>query len=182
MREIGEVELPSPFTKPKVFKYSNVSIKIPEYHPSGASRVGVKESLTGTIQGKSASDIEERMSRAFDKLKIPYEFRARISSGAVGTQKLTKATKNIVGELEIDHLIDIGQIVPVLVDGEISHYMTPYQKLVDEEKTTAINEFGRSVGWSKVLRVPFTELENQEEADSVARRIYNGTYIPVFTA
>ena len=161
----------------KPFKYKTRRIGIPEYH-NGVNRIGIAETLVGTVQGKSASDLEERMSRAFDKMKVPYEFRARISSSAMGTQRLTKAISNLPGELEIDHLVNDGVIIPVQIDGEISHFMTPFQKLQDEEKTDAINEFGQVMGWHEVIRVPYVELKTQEDADDVARRILNGFYIP----
>lgn len=170
-----------PQMKSKIFKYTGRSLHAPEYHFDGLGRVGVRESLIGMVQGKKASDLEERMSKSWDKLKVNYEFRARISSQAAGVQHITKAVRNIAGELEVDHLIDIGQIVPVLIDGEISHYMTPYQQDQDALRTDAIDTFGRQMGWHEAIRVPFTELRTQEASDSVARRIYNGTYIAIFT-
>jgi hypothetical protein len=163
---------------PKPFKYNVRRTLSPEYTSEGVSRVGSTEQLVGSVQGKTASDLEERMSRAFDKLSINYEFRARISSLALGDRRLTQARSNLPGELEIDHLIDAGQVIPILVQGEIAHFMTPSQRLMDKEKQSLINEFGKSQGWHEVIEIPFTEIKSQEEADSVARRIANGTYIP----
>ena len=164
--------------KPKTFKYPVRRTRRPEYTSEGVGRTGSAENLVGVIQGKTASDIEERMAKAFDKLEINYEFRARISSLALGERKLTKAMANLPGELEIDHLIDAGQVIPVMIDGEIAHFMTRHQADQDKEKTALVNEFGRGLGWHEVIRIPFTEIKSQEEADSVARRIANGTYIP----
>lgn len=178
MRKIGAGGLALPSSKPKVFKYPVRRSRRPEYTSEGVGRTGAAENLVGVVQGKTASDLEERMSKAFDKLDINYEFRARISSLALGERKLTKAMSNLPGELEIDHLIDAGQVIPIMEDGDISHFQTPYQRIQDIEKTALINEFGRGLGWHEVIRIPFTEIKSQEEADSVARRIANGTYIP----
>ncbi len=65
------------------FKYDVRQIIRPHYSPQGISRVGSQEQLTGTIQGKTASDLEERVGKALEKLNINYEFRARISSLAL---------------------------------------------------------------------------------------------------
>lgn len=162
----------------KSYKYRIRPTAAPQHTPAGLSRTGSTEVLSGTVQGKTASDLEERMAKAFDKLKIGYEFRARISSLAMGERKLTKIVANLPGEIEIDHLLFSDQVVPVMIDGEISHFMTPYQRLEDEERTNSVNEFGKSLGWREVVRVPFTEIKTQDEADSVARRIINGVYFP----
>jgi hypothetical protein len=160
------------------FKYDIRQIKRPHYSPQGVNRIGSTEQLTGTIQGKPASDLEERVGKALEKLNINYEFRARISSLALGTRRLTMAHANMPGEIEIDHLIDNGgQMIPILIDGEIAHFMTLYQKLSDAEKTEGINAFGKVLGWHEVVRIPFTELKTQEEADHVVRRIVGGVYI-----
>jgi hypothetical protein len=162
----------------KPFKYVHRPIGRPEYHPDGINRVGSTETLVGTVQGKPASDLEERMARALDKLKVGYEFRARITSQALGQRRLTLAHANLPGEVEIDHLVEADQTIPILVQGEISHFMTPYQKLVDTDKQASINEFGQALGWHEVIAIPFTELKTQDEADSVARRIVAGVYVP----
>ena len=182
MKAHGEAGCNSPSWKCnmpiKPFKYRIRGEARPEYSPSGVNRVGQAETLTGRIQGKAASDIEERMARAFDKLKIQYEFRARITSTAVGAQRLTSTMANLPGELEIDHLLYTEQITPVLIDGEIAHFMTQYQRIQDIAKTALINAYGEGQGWHPVIRVPFTEIRSQEAADSVARRILFGSYFP----
>jgi hypothetical protein len=163
--------------KIKPFKYRIRREARNDYSPSGISRTGSREVLSGIVQGKKASDIEERMARAFDRLETPYEFRARISSLAAGDRRLTKELLNLPGEIEIDYLVFSGQVTPVMVDGEISHFMTQAQKLEDEENTASVNEFGAALGWHEVVRVPFTEIETQEGAELVARKIVGGLYL-----
>lgn len=166
--------------KLKLYRYVHRPLKAPEFRSDGIRRTGNAEVLVGKIQDKTASDLEERLAKGLDKLKVAYEFRARISSAAVGGQHLTSTVRNIIGELEIDHLIYNNQIIPVLVQGEIGHFFTKYQRIQDAEKINAINEFGSTQNWHEVVEVPYTELKTQDAADSVARRIVNGVYIPQF--
>ena len=162
----------------KPFKYKTRRIARADYRQDGISRTGSGEQLSGNVQGQKASDLEERMARALDKMQVAYEFRARISSSAAGAQRLTSVKANIAGELEIDHLIENGgQVIPVLVDGEISHFMTQHQRVQDEINTDMINEYGTSMGWSPAVHVPYTELRTQEDADRVARRIVDGLHV-----
>lgn len=162
----------------KPYKYSERHIGTPEF-PLGPTvqRTGSAEQLTGYIQNQKASDLEERVGNALNKRKIPFEFRVRVSALLGG---LTTAHANLPGEAEIDFLIDNGQVTPILVDGEISHFMTPYQKLQDAEKVAAIDNFGRQMGWHESVRIPFTELRDQSAADNVIRRVADGSYIPQF--
>ena len=66
----------------KPYKYRNIPIARPEFNIHGVSRVGVKEQLTGQIQGQKASDLEERQANSYDALKVGYTFRARITASA----------------------------------------------------------------------------------------------------
>lgn len=164
----------------KPFQYSRRHIGKPEF-PLGSSiqRSGSQEKLIGYVQGQKASDLEERVGNSLSKSKIPFEFRVRVSALLGG---ITTAHANLPGETEIDFLIDNGQITPILVDGEIAHFMTPYQKIRDDEKIAAIDKFGEQMGWARSVRIPFTELRDQAAADNVIRRVANGQYIPQFAA
>ncbi len=164
-------------TKP--FRYSRRHPGRPEF-PNGSTlqRTGSQEVLTGYIDGQKASDLEERFSNALNKFRVGAEFRVRVSALMGG---LTKAHANLPGEAEIDFLVSAGRIIPVMIDGEIAHFMTPYQRQQDEEKTNAVNEFGANQGWHEVIRVPFTELRDQAAADNVVKRIIDGSYVPQFT-
>jgi hypothetical protein len=160
----------------KPFKYKTRRIARAEYPKDGSRRIGAAENFTGSVQGKKASDIEERFARSLNKLQVSFEFQARISSG--DNPRLSATKTNQAGELEVDHLIENGgQVIPVQIDGEIGHYFTQQQKLQDEVKTDMVNDFGVSMGWSPVVRVPYTELQTQEESDRVARRIVDGLYV-----
>ncbi len=163
----------SPSSKPKPYQYRNRRIAPPEYNRQNVIRAGEQEVLSGTVQGMDASDIEERFARGLDRLEIPFEFRARITSDALGERQLTREFANVRGEIEIDMLCySDGRATPVMVDGQISHYMTPAQAEEDRIKTNVVNEFGTRLGWREAVRVPFWKLVNQDMADRTVRDIF----------
>ena len=158
----------------KPYKYRNPRIAIPDYsHGNTVLRVGSQEVLSGTVQGMKASDLEERFARSLERMEIGYQFRARLTSDALGDRELTRQFANIRGEIEIDFLSESGQVTPVFIDGQIAHYFTPYQADVDREKVNAANEFGRRFGWREAVRVPFWKLMDQETTDRTAREIFH---------
>ena len=166
-----------------MFKYRVVNPGAPEYvNGPSLQRIGSQEVLLGNIGGQKASDLEERFAKSLQKLSIPFDFRVRISSLVQGQRRLTTARANLPGELEIDFLTDFGQIIPILIDGEISHFATPYQAEQDREKESLIDNFGEDMNWHPVIRVPFTEMQTQEEVDGIVRRIINGSYVAQFVA
>ena len=128
------------------------------------------ETLTGVVQEKAASDIEERSARAIDKMPDwNYTFRIRISPL---TGQLTETFQNIAGEYEIDFLCMRGnEMKPILIDGEVSHFLASWQKVIDEEKETMINTALKKYGAHPVQRVEFWKLAEQERADITFREI-----------
>ena len=129
-----------------------------------------KEVLTGIVQEKKASDIEERSAKAIDKLlDWEYTFLVRISplSGRV-----TETFRNLPGEFEIDFLCQRGaELFPILIDGEVSHFLAQWQKLQDEEREAVINDSLKKYGALPVVRVPFWEVSTQEKADRYFREL-----------
>jgi len=120
-----------------------------------------------------ASDLEERVARALSQMEIPFQFRARVTSDALGNRELTRRFANIRGEVEIDMLCDRGgRITPIFVDGNIAHFYTPYQADEDKKKTAVVNEFGRSLGWKEAVRIPFWKLQDQDMANNTVRDIF----------
>lgn len=120
------------------------------------------ESLSGYVQEKSASDIEERTAIALSKLQISYAFQERVNP-LVG---LTEVKQNIVGEAEIDFLCEyLGRLYPILVQGEISHFMTEAQAIKDEQKVAIIDTALAPYKAHPSILVPFTKLKNQDDAD-----------------
>jgi len=128
------------------------------------------EVLVGFVQDKKASDIEERAARAIDKLlDWNYTFLVRISplSG-----RLTETFHNLPGEFEIDFLCQRGaELWPILIDGEVSHFLAEWQKYVDEEREAVINDSLKRYGALPVKRVEYWQLETQEKADRYFREL-----------
>lgn len=165
----------------KPYRYQNPRIARPEFDAQGVSRVGTKEVLTGFIDGMKASDLEERMNNSFAALKVGATFRQRISSMLSGSRRLQKTMKNLPGEVEIDLLLDYSPVIPVFIDGQISHFMSYWQRDKDREKVAVTDEFGAGLGWRASVRVPFVDILTPEASDRVAKRILEGTYQPTYT-
>jgi hypothetical protein len=164
----------SPSSKPKPYQYRNQNRAAPDYdYGQTVIRTGNEEVLSGQIHGMKASDIEERAARALDKLAAPYDFRVRISSDVLGQRRLTREFANVRGEIELDFIVELnGRVVPIFVDGSISHFFTPAQAEADKIKTNAANEFGSRMGWHEAVRIPFWQLQDQDTADRTIRNIF----------
>lgn len=158
----------------KPYQYRIRTPAPPEYnHIQGVLRTGDQEQLTGTVAGMKASDLEERVARAMDTLDVRYDFRVRISSQALGEQRLTRRFESVRGEIEMDFLAERdGRVTPVFVDGSISHFFTPYQAEQDKLKTDIANRFGEAFGWREAVRIPFWKLVDQDMANRTVRDIF----------
>lgn len=128
------------------------------------------EQLTGQVQGKKASDIEERSARAMDKIQDwNYTFLVRISPL---TGRLTQTFRNLAGEYELDFIAQRGnETLPILIDGEVSHFLAQWQKVQDEEREAVINSVLEKYGARPAVRVPFWELDTQNRADIYFREL-----------
>lgn len=159
-------------TKPYAYRIRPLAKSDVKYGES-VIRPSHREVLTGQINGMKASDLEERVGRALDKLEIPFQFRVRITAEALGSQHLTSHFANTRGEAEIDMLCNhLGQTVPIFVDGQISHFFSATQAEKDKEKTEITDTFGKRFGWKESVRVPFWKLIDQEMADRTIRDIF----------
>lgn len=163
-----------PSSKPNPYLYRTRPVAPPENnYGQTVSRTGDQEQLTGQINGMKASDLEERVYKALNKLEIPSEFRVRITSEALGDQRLTHQFANVRGETEIDFLCDHnGRTTPIFVDGQIAHFMTPYQADHDKLKADVTDTFGKQFGWREAVRLPFWKLIDQEMTDRTVRDIF----------
>lgn len=133
------------------------------------------ETLSGIVQGKSASDIEERFFRALAKLPDwSATFRQRISPL---THKVSGVIRNLPGELEIDALCTRGNtVLPILIQGEIGHFYAAWQRTVDEQKKSAIDQAMRSYNAIPALWLPSNKddlwrLGNQASADIYVKEV-----------
>lgn len=80
---------------------------------------------------------------------------------------------NLPGELEIDLLADRkGKLWPIMIDGQIGHFLTFAQADVDRQKTDAINIALQPYGAHVAVRVPFYLLKTQEMSDAFFTDLY----------
>lgn len=122
-----------------------------EYIPDPA------EGLTGLVDGKKASDIEERFARSLSKFEIPYEFQISYLM-----------PHNMVGEYRLDFLVYYGGLeYPYAIDGEYAH-KTASQKRADAFKDDVFNSLKQGY-LQPVTRVDFTKLSTQEIADDYVK-------------
>lgn len=128
------------------------------------------EELTGLVQGKRASDLEERSARSISKIPDwSFTFRVRINPI---THRLSEVFTNMRGELEIDFLAIRGRImIPIMVDGEISHYMESWQREVDLRKRAEVDDAMRAYGALPTVSVAYYELANQVLSDRYYREL-----------
>ena len=128
------------------------------------------EVLTGQVQGKPASDIEERSTRAIDKLpEWSYTFQVAINPI---TGYLSEEKTHLINEVEIDIFARRGdQYVAILVDGEIGHFYAAWQRDADAEKTDRINAFMHQIGQGDAVRVEFWRLADQQMANKYYREL-----------
>ena len=133
------------------------------------TRIG--EVLTGLVQEKNASDLEERSARAIDKIpEWSYVFRISISPL---TGSLTEYPQvGLAGSYEIDFLCIRGiEMLPIMIDGEVSHFLMSWQKIKDEEKDIAINKALKKYNARPVIRIPYWKLAFQPLADQTFQDI-----------
>jgi hypothetical protein len=139
----------------KPYKLKVPSRRTPRFRVNRLKRnLGVEENLTGWVNGKNASDIEERFAKALRAKRVDFKFRVDVRTAI-----------SIPGrDREIDFLIDLGgRWRAVEVDGEIGH-KNMGQKSRDVVREIYINESLRKEGILPIARVHWRKLQNQEMA------------------
>lgn len=122
------------------------------------SRPNDDEGLTGLIGGESASDLEERLARAFYKTRKKFEYQVEIPvrSSLPGEERM------------VDFIVDGVQ--PVEPDGYIGHYRTISQRANDIVREQLLNEWFAANGMRPMITIPYYKLETQWMADQWVRR------------
>lgn len=133
-----------------------------------------EEHLDQVVQGKAASDIEERWARALDK-------RDRVESYEFIVHEITGA--NLPGEAQLDFLVySGGQAFAVQIDGDFAH-RSAEQKANDAIQDARLSEAMRGqlappypaagvVANGLIARVPGHLLETQAAADALAQEMF----------
>jgi hypothetical protein len=139
----------------KVFEWRKRGRKRPE--PTGLTIPIEQEGLTGFVQGYPASDIEERMFKAFLFNRVDYndiEFQPSYVMG-----------RNLPGEIRPDFAIFIGLAQLWFADGDYWH-KNAQQKLKDKWNDSIL--FQRLEGRAEYpIRIPGEDLVDQDTANRV---------------
>jgi hypothetical protein len=149
-------------TAPKTFQFK---IEQPARNIGALNRPqeqgNLVETFAGEIQGKDASDLEERWARTADKRGDGYDFR---TANVVG--------RNLPGEVELDFLMYVNpeQPQPIQIDGEIGHN-TKAEQDEDAVKDAILNEELKGYA-APVIRVKWDKLQSQEDTDRTYAEIF----------
>ena len=142
------------------YKMKVPSKRRPRFGVNRLSRPVANEGLTGWVNGKEASDIEERFARALRNNNVDYSFRIDIPTAV-----------SIPGEdKEIDFLIGDAVRTAVEIDGEIGH-KTEGQQARDIVREILVNEQLKKAGIRPTVRIPWTKLLDQETANRTVQEL-----------
>jgi hypothetical protein len=126
------------------------------------SQAAPDEMLTGVVRGENASDLEERYSRALDKLEKDYEFQYEVYVAGTlpGEEKL------------VDFVVYDGGIpFPEEVDAAFTH-KTAEQKGYDAIRDAVVDDSLKSQGFQPIVRIDGERMNTQEGADLVAEELH----------
>ncbi len=115
--------------------------------------------LTGILNKKNASDIEERFGRALRKNAKQFNFQVDIA--------LTDDNKK-----NVDFLVNDGFITPVETYGEIGHN-SDSQRSADAVREARLNEYFARQGVQPLRIVWWYQIPNQEVADQLVREMFS---------
>ncbi len=142
------------------FQYPDpVLVPPPEGDPI---RIQIEEPLTGFVQGKEASDLEENVGWAHEFLGIQFFFKYNVS--LLGLQDSFK---------EIDFVGIVGPwYQPIEVDGDIGH-ITEAQQGADELRDALLESELFVFGFRQIIRLPERDVDSREKALEQIREIYS---------
>ena len=112
------------------------------------------EGLTGFVQDKEASDLEERFSRALYAYNIDFAFQVLVDTAYTLPHQ----------EKQVDFMVYAGQPQPWEVDGQWIH-KSAEQKQYDRDRDAQIDEALRGQGYLPVARVTEEYLGTQDGAN-----------------
>jgi hypothetical protein len=121
------------------------------------------EGLTGFVRGFNATDIEERFARALIELEIGFWFQYKVET----EHTLPDQQKRV--DFIVFYLP--GHVVPVEIYGDRWH-TTASDRARDRVREMEINEYGKKYDWDKLKVVWGHELQDQNAAYQVARRLF----------
>ena len=111
------------------------------------------EILVGVVQGKRATDIEERFAKSLYKRKLDFIFQVSFFAG-----------QNMPGELRLDFMIDDIFKQPVQIDGEFAH-KSAAQKAKDTFNDARLDSHLSGQNALPTIRIDGENLQTQEDSD-----------------
>jgi hypothetical protein len=119
--------------------------------------------LTGWVQGRRASDLEERFARALIQAGLSFTFQEQVTlAGMIPGQ-----------EKRVDFMVLCGMPCPVEIDGPIAH-QTAGQKGADLVREILLNHAFLRRGIQQIRRVKWWRLESQQMANRQVREMFGG--------
>lgn len=130
------------------------------FRPSPAE---LDEGLTGFVRGYNASDIEERFARALIAIDVGFWFQYKIDT-------ITSLPDQ---EKRVDFVVFWmpGKVVPVDIYGDRWH-STAGDRSRDRAREIEINNAGRVWDWEPLEIVWGHDLQTQQMADQIVRRMF----------
>jgi hypothetical protein len=148
---------------PTPYRYSK--FRMPRYNgkPPKSNELRETEVLTGKINDRDASDLEERFANALNDNPNVDTFEYQPSYIAY---------RDMPGEIRPDFVVySSGMLHPIFVDGAFVH-MSAEQKGKDAENDIILNERLSGSGAFPVRHVKEEDLMTQEDANKTAREIF----------
>jgi hypothetical protein len=127
--------------------------------PTPPIKTDEENPLTGLVQGKDASDIEEVYARALKAAGHQFTFDFRIRT----------TIKSPAPANQIDFLVYVGLTYAVEIDGEFTHKGAS-KRMQDEVRDIFVNEALKKKNIQPIQRVKYYDLLTQEHANSFVRR------------
>jgi len=129
-------------------------------------RAASGEELTGYVDGKKASDIEERWYRMTimfiqQNRLLDYRFQPSYIAG-----------RNMPGEVRVDYVWEIPPSLPIFLDGNFAH-KSAEQIQRDKDQLDALNEHLSGIALPAV-RIPGDLLKRMDDVIMIGNRVLAG--------
>ena len=120
------------------------------------------EPLTGQVQGKDASDLEEMLARAMSRDRRVDWYRFQVHYGGL---------PNTSTAIELDFLVKAGALYSIQVDGEWIHKSASTREH-DRIQDARLDEILVPQGVRLTQRVKMTGRETQEDVNTIEERLF----------
>lgn len=136
--------------------------ELPAIERPGRVSLREPETLTGIVQNKKASDLEERFARALSQARLPFKFQYLMDTQYTRPGQ----PKNI------DFVVkDAGRIYPIEVYGQYFH-TSAGDRRHDQKRERELDDKFQALGWERLQIVWWYELFDQPAANLVIRKLF----------